>query len=116
MIDIDKGMAGRHSPTPAHETPIVVGPHEPVGFGQHETRLRGEFGASLAATRTQDGAAGTGAHPETESVHLGSAPVVRLEGSLAHDLGLSRVRTPHGQLGTSQEARGVQVSRQAEVN
>jgi hypothetical protein len=49
-------------------------------------------------------------------MHLGAAPVVRLEGSLAHDLDLSRVRTPLGQLGRSQEAKGVKVSHQAEVN
>jgi hypothetical protein len=114
--EVDQSVAGRHSATTAHKAPIVVSPDEPVGFGQHEARLRGEFGASLATTRTQDGAAGTGAHSQAETVHLGAAPVVRLEGSLAHDLDLSRVRTPHGQLGRSQEAREVKVSRQAEVN
>ena len=49
-------------------------------------------------------------------MHLGAAPIVRLEGSLAHDLDLSRVRTPDGPLGKSQEASEVKVSRQAEVN
>ena len=109
-------MRGRHSPTTAHEASIVVSPDEPVGFSQHGIRLRGEFGAPLATTRTQDGAAGTGAHSQAESVHLGAAPIVRLEGSLAHDLNLSRVRTTDGQLGKSSEASGVKVSRQAEVN
>ena len=109
-------MRGRHSPTTAHETSIVVSPDEPVGFGQHGFRLRGEFGASLATTRTEDGAACTGAHSEAEAMHLGAAPIVRLEGSLAHDLDLSRVRTPDGPLGKSQEASEVKVSRQAEVN
>ena len=109
-------MRARHSPTTAHEASIVISPDEPVGFSQHRLRLRGEFDASLATTRTQNGAAGTGAHSQAESVHLGAAPVVRLEGSLAHDLGLSRVRTSDGQLGKSQEAIEVKVSRQAEVN
>ena len=109
-------MRARHSPTTAHEASIVISPDEPVGFSQHRLRLRGEFDASLATTRTQNGAAGTGAHSQAESMHLGAAPIVRLEGSLAHGLNLSRVRTPDGQLGKSQEASEVKVSRQAEVN
>lgn len=79
-------------------------------------RLRREFGASLAATRSKDRATGTGTHPQSESVHFGATPVIRLEGSLAHDLDLSRVRTPQGQLEESHEAREVKVSHQAEVN
>ena len=100
----------------AHEASIVISPDEPVGFSQHGFRLRGEFGASLATTRTQNCTAGAGAHSQAESVHLGAAPIVRLEGSLAHDLNLSRVRTTDGQLGKSSEASEVKVSRQAEVN
>ena len=103
-------------PAPAHEAPIIVSPDKPVGFSQHGVRLRGKFVASLATTRAQDGTAGTGSHPQAESMHLSAAPIVRLEGSLAHDLDLSRVRTPIGQLGKSQEATEVKVSRQAEVN
>ena len=109
-------MRARHSPTTAHEASIVISPDEPVGFSQHRLRLRGEFDASLATTRTQNCTAGAGAHSQAESVHLGAAPIVRLEGSLAHDLNLSRVRTTDGQLGKSSEASEVKVSRQAEVN
>lgn len=47
-------------------------------------QLRGEFGAALATTVREDGAAGTGTHPETEAVGLGTTAVVRLEGALAH--------------------------------
>lgn len=93
-IQIDESVTGRQAPTTPHESTIVVGPDKPVGSCQHETELRGKFGASLAATRAEDGAAGTGAHAQTESVHLGAAPVVRLEGSLAHGLGLSHIGTP----------------------
>jgi hypothetical protein len=48
--------------TATHETPIVIRPDEPVGFSQHRRRLRGEFGASLTTTRTEDGTAGASAH------------------------------------------------------
>ena len=40
--------------------------------------------AALAAAICQDGATRTGAHPQAEAVGLVPAPVVRLEGSLAH--------------------------------
>jgi len=45
----------------------------------------GELGAALAAARGEDRAAGTGAHPQAEAVGLRAAPVVRLEGPLAHE-------------------------------
>ena len=44
----------------------------------------GELGAALAAARCEDGAACAGAHAQPEAVRLGPAPVVRLEGPLAH--------------------------------
>ena len=116
VIQVQQQMTGRHSSTVAHEASIVISPDEPVGFSQHGSRLRGEFGASLASARTQNGTAGTGTHSQAESVHFGAAPIVRLEGSLAHVLGLSHVRTTGGQLGKSSEASEVKVGRQAEVN
>ena len=116
MAEVQQRVAGRYSLPTTHEAPVVISPDKPVGFSQHGIRLRGEFGAPLATTRTQDGTAGTGAHSQAESMHLGAAPIVRLEGSLAHDLDLSHVRTSGGQLGKSQEASEVKVSRQAEVN
>ena len=48
-------------------------------------RLSGEFGAPLATTCTEDGAASASAHTQTEAVHFGAATVVGLEGALAHD-------------------------------
>jgi hypothetical protein len=48
------------------------------------TRLRGEFGATLAATSREDPTTSARAHTQTEAVHLGPAAVVRLERSLAH--------------------------------
>jgi len=47
-------------------------------------RLRGEFGAALATASTKNGAAGAGAHAQTEAVHLGATTVVRLESSFTH--------------------------------
>jgi len=44
----------------------------------------GEPQAALAAPVPQDGATGTRAHAQTETVRLVSAPVVRLKGALAH--------------------------------
>ena len=68
--------------TPAHGGAEVIRPGDPVRPG--EQRLRGEFGATLATTSREDGAAGAGAHAQPETVHLGTTTVVRLEGSLAH--------------------------------
>ena len=46
------------------------------------------FRSALAAPAGNDGTSGTGAHPQAEPVHAGSAPVIRLEGPLAlgHDV------------------------------
>ncbi len=44
----------------------------------------GDLGAALAPARGEDGAPGTGAHPEAETMHLGAATGVGLEGPLAH--------------------------------
>ncbi len=49
-----------------------------------DLRSGGDLRAALAAARGEDGAAGAGAHAQTETVHLGAATVVRLEGALAH--------------------------------
>jgi len=45
----------------------------------------GELGAALAAAGSEDRAASAGAHAKTEAVGLGTTPVVRLEGPLAHE-------------------------------
>ena len=47
--------------------------------------LGGQLGTTLAATRRNDGTAGTGTHPGTEAVHLRAAAIVWLERTLAHD-------------------------------
>ena len=46
--------------------------------------LSRKLGASLAAARRQDGAAGAGAHAKAEAVLLGTTAVIRLKGPLAH--------------------------------
>jgi len=56
--------------------------------GSKAARIRassdGELAAALAAARGQDGAAGTSAHAQAETVHLVATTVVRLVGTLAH--------------------------------
>ena len=70
--------------TPTYRRLVVGPPRDAIGFGEHRAGLGGELGAALAATGGQDGTAGTGAHPQTEAVGLGTLAVVRLERSLAH--------------------------------
>ena len=64
--------------------------------------LGAELGAPLAATSREDGAAGASAHPQTETVDLGTPTVVRLEGSLAHG-GISKTRMESGKNGEGPE-------------
>jgi hypothetical protein len=80
-----------HAHTPTDGQPIVSAGPDSVRLGEHRTALllRGEFGAALTATVRQDGATGTRTHAQAEAVHLGATTVVRLEGSLAHQKGLS---------------------------
>ena len=98
-------MRGRQSSTGANSGTEVRTTEHSVGLSEHgeacelhhelmlnrqarcaleEDELRGEFGATLATTCTEDGAAGASAHTKTEAVHLGATAVVRLESSLAH--------------------------------
>jgi len=102
---VDDGMRGRQSSTGANSGAEVRTTEHSVGLSEHgktcelhhgvmlnrqarcaleKDELRGEFGAALATTSTQDGAAGASAHAKTEAVHLGATAVVRLESSLAH--------------------------------
>jgi hypothetical protein len=55
-----------------------------MGVRRGQEKLRGELSATLAATRSEDGATGAGAHAQTETVHLRATTVVRLKSSLAH--------------------------------
>ena len=56
----------------------------------------GELGAALAAAGGEDRAAGAGAHAQPEAVCLGPAPVVGLEGPLAHGVTPRSVGSAHG--------------------
>lgn len=64
-----------------------------------------ERAAALAAPTGHDRAPGTCAHPQAETMHAGSAPVIRLEGPLAlgHDVLL--VVLPSGRSDVSHRAR-----------
>jgi len=90
-------MRGRHhhSTSTSNDRAIVAGQNDTIRLGEHDSgslqQLCGELGAPLAATRTEDGAAGARAHAKTEAVHLGPTTVVRLEGSLAHS-GISKAQ------------------------
>src|SRR3954465_7716904 len=83
----------------------------------------GELVATLAPTAGEDGATGTGAHPQPEAVGLGPATVVRLERALAHE-GLPLLttsvrrgpgRAPHARERARSSARGERASRPAPV-
>src|SRR5690606_14818009 len=52
--------------------------------GKHSRRSGRELAATLATTSREDGATGTRAHAQPETMGLGAAPGVRLEGPLAH--------------------------------
>jgi hypothetical protein len=86
----------RHQQRPARASPAsydegeVSAPRQAVGGAQHENPQaragsRSQAVAALAATSGQDGAAGAGAHPQSESMGLVPTTVVRLVSTLAHD-------------------------------
>ena len=68
------------------QMPEISGTVEPVRPGKHPPPRPGsgrQRGAALATTSRDDAAAGAGPHTQTESVHLGTTTVVRLERPLA---------------------------------
>ena len=72
--------------TLAHHRREISGTVEPVRPGKHAPPRPGsgrQRGAALATTGADDATAGARAHPETETVHLGTTTVVRLESPLA---------------------------------
>jgi hypothetical protein len=76
---------------PARCEPVQPGQHgapAPNGFrvNARGERSGGQTVATLTTARRQDGAAGAGTHPQTETVRLVTAAVVRLERTLAHGL------------------------------
>ena len=89
--DVHHHVGRRHPTTLAHDRSEVTGLGHPVRPCQHRVVLRGQFGATLATTSGQDGAAGAGTHAKTESVYLRTTPIVRLERSLAHS-GISKAQ------------------------
>src|SRR3954467_15658423 len=92
----DEGAA-THPPARLHGATERVAVTQPLVGGEHgapfsrpggpgvRARSDREALAALAAARGDDGAPGTGAHAQTETVHLVPAAVVRLVGPLAHD-------------------------------
>lgn len=72
---------------PCH--PVMSREHCEVTGGSGSQRT-----TALAAPASNDGAAGTSTHPQTETVDPGPAPVVRLEGALA--LGHDCLSSSHG--------------------
>lgn len=79
----------RSTPT-SYDVSEVITSCQAIGGTQHENPRaiigsRSQTVAALATTRGQDGATRTGAHPQPEAMGLVTAPVVRLESTLAHD-------------------------------
>jgi len=70
------------SHTTAHREREVASLTHPVRRAQHGSGR--ELRAPLATTSREDRAAGAGTHTETEAVHLGTTPVVRLKSPLGH--------------------------------
>src|SRR5690606_11942697 len=68
----------------AHRPLEVDGTAQTVRRGQHGSGR--ELGATLATAGREDRATGAGAHAQPEAVGLGTTPVVRLEGPLAHEV------------------------------
>lgn len=72
--------------TLAHHRREISGTVEPVRTGKHSPPRPGsgrQRRTALATTSRNDAATGAGPHTQTESVHLRTATVVRLEGPLA---------------------------------
>jgi hypothetical protein len=108
----------------ARGEPVRPSQHQdPEPGGRRVTARAGsdrEAVATLAATRCQDGATGTGAHAQAETVGLVTATVVRLERTLAHGIALrcrgwneSRARTGLGALSTTRRSSAGHRSRPA---
>jgi len=82
--NVDNAVRCCVATTPTNRQAKIARTGNSVGLRQHRTGLRGKFGASLATTRAQNGATGTGTHAKTETVNLRTATVVWLKSSLAH--------------------------------
>lgn len=69
-----------------NNTPVVRSRGYSVSRSQHGkiSELRRQLFATLTTASSHDCAAGTSSHTQTETMFLGAATVIRLEGSLAH--------------------------------
>ncbi len=76
----DDGAPGRLGPTTGGVSEVSRSP-KPVGGGKHEAS-GGQPYAALGAPRSEDRAAGAGAHPKPEPMRLGPTAGVGLEGTL----------------------------------
>lgn len=89
VLEVRDGRRGTGSPLVARDASHAGSRPTPACDAQRSAPARGEsqaekLSAPLAATRREDGTAGAGAHAQTETVHLGPAPVVRLKSPLGH--------------------------------
>ena len=91
FMKIENCVRRSNATTSSHRVAKVGWPDNPVRSGEHLLKLRGELGATLAATRTKDCPTRASAHPQSEAVHLGTTTVVWLESSLAHS-GISKAQ------------------------
>lgn len=65
--------------------PDICGFSQPVGRGQQFFGLGREFTAPFTTPGGNYCSAGSGTHAGAEAMILGSAPIIRLEGALAHN-------------------------------
>jgi hypothetical protein len=77
-------MGCRYFATIAHNSAKSGRINNAVDLREHRRKLNCQFLASLAATCSEDRATRTGAHTQTEAVHLGATTVVGLESTLRH--------------------------------
>lgn len=96
----DRAVSNESRVSSSRRTPLTAscGCVRAAPPGNLTVRSGSERAASLPTPTRHNRATGAGAHPQTEPVHAGSAPVVRLEGPLAlgHDVLLVVSRTPSG--------------------
>ena len=79
---VDREDSTRRAGTTPNDVANIRPRRQPVRDREHSAELRREARAALAPATGQDGAAGTGAHTQTETMRLGTTPVVGLESAL----------------------------------
>jgi len=101
LVDMHHEPAARDAPAPSDRSPEIGAPMYPLLVIEHGAArppggLRRDAAAALATTCRQDRATRAGAHPQTETVRLGTTTVIGLERPLAHWRALLVLRARRG--------------------